>query len=386
MDTTFLIIVGVAIIFAITLRVVLRSFRQRQGRINERDEESLSWDEVAPIAEDTPSEMEAQIERVEKSPPLEKATKITDIIPMEAKPRLEKNEKDVEILHVYKSFGGKEVVKDVSFTLKQGEVFGLVGPNGAGKTTTIRMLMDIIKPDSGEIRVFGQPLGEETKNRIGYLPEERGLYRKMRVSDSLVYLASLKNVESRLASGRAEELLKQVDMLPHKGKKISELSRGMGQIIQFLVTIIHNPDLVILDEPFAGLDPVNRQMIKDIVLELKGQGKAAILSTHMMNEVEEMCDRILMIDKGGVVLYGNLAEIKWRFRNNSVFVECEGAIGDLAGVSGRKEHGKYVELFLDGDTPPQKILSQLVEKNIHIDRFEVSTPSLNEIFLQVVKQ
>ena len=262
----------------------------------------------------------------------------------------------------------------------------MVGPNGAGKTTTIRMLMDIIKADSGEIRVFGQPLKEETKNRIGYLPEERGLYRKMRVSDSLVYLASLKNVESRIASGRAEELLRQVAMLPHKGKKISELSRGMGQIIQFLVTIIHDPDLVILDEPFAGLDPVNRMLIKDIVMELKGQGKTIILSTHMMNEVEEMCDRILMIDEGRVVLYGNLAEIKWRYRNNSVFVACEGTIGELEGVSGRKEHGKYVELFLDGETPPQKILSQLVERNIRVDRFEVSTPSLNEIFLQVVEK
>ena len=364
MDTTFLIILVVAIVVVITLRLVLRSFRQRQaGR--ERGE---TW------------------ERGEEAPSLVKATTITDSVPMEAKPRLEKNEKAVEILHAHKSFGGNAVVTDVSFTLEPGEVFGLVGPNGAGKTTTIRMLMDIIKPDSGEIRVFDQPLAEETKNRIGYLPEERGLYQKMRVSDSLVYLASLKNVESRIASRRADELLRQMDMLPHKGKKINELSRGMGQIIQFLVTIIHDPDLVILDEPFAGLDPVNRKLIKDIGLELKANGKAVILSTHMMNEVEEMCDRILMIDEGRVVLYGELAEIKWRFRNNSVFVECEGAIGELEGVSGRKEHGKMVELFLDGDTPPQKILSQLVERNLRVDRFEVSTPSLNEIFLQVVKR
>ena len=364
MDITFLIILVVAITFVITLRLVLRSFRQRQAR----REGGETW------------------ERDEGAPSLKKAITITDSIPMEAKPQLEKNGKAVEISHINKSFGGNAVVTDVSFTLEPGEVFGLVGPNGAGKTTTIRMLMDIIKPDSGEIMVFDQPLGEETKNRIGYLPEERGLYQKMRVSDSLVYLASLKNMESSIASRRADELLRQLDMLPHKGKKINELSRGMGQLIQFLVTIIHDPDLVILDEPFAGLDPVNRKLIKDIVLELKGNGKAVILSTHMMNEVEEMCDRILMIDEGCVVLYGELAEIKWRFRNNSVFVECEGDIGELQGVSGSKEHGKMVELFLDGETPPQEILNQLVGKNLRVDRFEVSTPSLNEIFLQVVRR
>jgi len=390
MDTTFIIIVFVAIAFAITLRLMLRSFRQRQAErerdeARERGEEVPTMGKTAPMAEGTPSEMETRLKGVEKAPQLESSIPIVEVAPGARETEAEK-EVQVEISHINKSFGGNMVVNDVSFTIEAGEVFGLVGPNGAGKTTSIRMLMDVIKPDSGEIRLFGQPLGEGSKNRIGYLPEERGLYRKMRVSDSLVYLARLKDVETKVAQERAEGLLGQVDMLPHKGKKISELSRGMGQIIQFLVTITHNPDLIILDEPFAGLDPVNRQLLKDIVLGLKREGKAIILSTHMMNEVEEMCDRILMIDKGRVVLYGNLSEIKWRFRNNSVFVECNGAIGELEGVSGRKEHGKYVELFLDGDTPPQKILSQLVEMNIHVDRFEVSTPSLNEIFLQVVKQ
>jgi len=355
METITLVILITAVVVVVTLRLLLRSYRQRQARMKAIDENTLAQEKKITIASSASTETEPQFERV-------------------------------EISRIYKSFGGKEVVRDVSFTLMSGEVFGLVGPNGAGKTTTIRMIMDIIKPDSGEVTVFGQPLKEETKNQIGYLPEERGLYQKMRVADSLVYLASLKNVEARVAKERAEELLRQVDMLPHKGKKISELSRGMGQIIQFLVTIAHNPDVIILDEPFAGLDPVNRQLLKDIVLDLKAQGRTIILSTHMMNEVEEMCDRILMIDQGCVVLYGDLAEIKWRYRNNSVFVECDGAIGELEGVSGMKEHGKYIELFLDGDTPPQKILSQLVEQNIRLDRFEVSTPSLNEIFLQVVKR
>jgi ABC-2 type transport system ATP-binding protein len=291
-----------------------------------------------------------------------------------------------KISHVNKSYGGKPIVQDVSFTLEKGEVLGLVGPNGAGKTTTIRMLMDIVKPDSGEISVFGCPLNEQAKNKIGYLPEERGLYRKMKVYDNLIYLSSLKNVPSSIAKERTEKLLNEVDMSPHKDKKIGELSRGMGQIIQFLVTIAHDPSLIVLDEPFAGLDPVNRLLLKNIILELKKQGKTVILSTHMMNEVEEMCDRVLMINRGQVVLYGNLSDIKQRFRNNSVFVQCDGDVGKIEGVSGRKDHGKYIELFLDGQTTSQQVLNQLIAKSVRIDRFEVSTPSLNEIFIQVVKQ
>jgi ABC-2 type transport system ATP-binding protein len=390
MDTIFVIIVVVAIGFAIILRLMLQSLRQRRmGRdmneAREKGEDAPLLDETTPMAESKPLDKEIQLEGVDKAPRLERTTPIAEVFPSGGQTETVK-EVQAEIARITKSFAGSVVVKDVSFTIERGEVFGMVGPNGAGKTTTIRMLMDIIKPDYGEIRLFGQPLDEDSKNRIGYLPEERGLYRKMTVSDSLVYLAGLKAVETKAAKERTEELLKQVDMLPHKGKKISELSRGMGQIIQFLVTIAHNPDLIILDEPFAGLDPVNRQLLKDIVIGLKRQGKTIIFSTHMMNEVEEMCDRILMIDKGHVVLYGNLAEIKWRYRNNSVFVDCDGDIGEIEGVSGRKEHGNYVELFLDDDNPPQKILGQLIARNLRVNRFEVSTPSLNEIFLQVVKR
>ena len=390
MDTVFIIIVIIAIVLAIVLRLTVRSFKRRREE-QEKDESRDRSEKTPPLEMTTPmslstlSETETQLKGVGKDPRLEITTPIAEVFPLKEQ-IVATREVQAEISHISKSFGGNAVVKDVSFTLERGEVFGLVGPNGAGKTTTIRMLMDIIKPDSGEIRLFGRPLEEDIKNRIGYLPEERGLYRKMRVFDSLIYLASLKDVEAMVAKKRAEELLRQVDMYPHKDKKINELSRGMGQIIQFLVTIAHNPDLIVLDEPFAGLDPVNRQLLKAIVLELKEQGKTIILSTHMMNEVEEMCDRILMIDTGHMVLYGNLAEIKLRYRNNSVFVECDRAIGELEGVSGRKEYGKYVELFIDGETPPQKILSQLVENNIQVDRFEVSTPSLNEIFLQVVKR
>jgi ABC-2 type transport system ATP-binding protein len=292
----------------------------------------------------------------------------------------------VEVSQVNKSFKGIKVVDSVSFNIGQGEIFGMVGPNGAGKTTTIRMLMDIIKPDSGEIKILGEPINEAVKNRIGYLPEERGLYKKLTVSESLSYLAQLKNVKRRVAAEREEELLKRVNMLSHKDKKIEELSHGMGQLIQFVATILHDPELVVFDEPFAALDPVNTQLLKELILELGSQGKSVILSTHMMNQVEELCDRILMINKGKVVLYGSLAEIKSRYRNNSVFVECDRLPETIPGVVGRKSHPKYVELFLDGHASPQEVLNVLVSNGAKIDRFEVSTPSLDEVFIRVVKE
>jgi len=290
----------------------------------------------------------------------------------------------VEVNSIVKSYNYRRVVDDISFSVDQGEIFGLIGPNGAGKTTTIRMMMDITKPDSGNVNIFGESLSEDIKKRIGYLPEERGLYRKLKVIESLVYLASLKGMDSQLAARRADELLVRVDMLSHKGKKIEELSRGMSQIIQFLVTVIHEPQLVVLDEPFAGLDPVNAELLRQMIIELRNRGTAIILSTHRMNEVEELCDRVLMIDDGRCVLYGELAEIKSRYRNNSIFLESRGDVGEIEGVIGRRENKGYVELFLDGETAPEKVLQQLVTRGVTIHRFEVSTPSLNEIFLQIV--
>lgn len=373
-DSLLFILLVVIIVTAMSLRTYLRR-RRLKGDVGGKD--TMSHTDAGRI--DTPDAADA--ERVSST-----AHRLKESRESASATAPSREETLAEISHVNKSYGGRPVVQDVSFTLAKGEVLGLVGPNGAGKTTTIRMLMDIIKPDSGEISVFGRPLDEQAKNRIGYLPEERGLYRKMKVSDNLVYLSRLKAVPSNTARERAEALLKEVDMSMHQGKKISELSRGMGQIIQFLVTLSHDPSLIVLDEPFAGLDPVNRMLLKEIILELKTQGKTVIFSTHMMNEVEEMCDRVLMINRGRVVLYGDLSEIKWRFRNNSVFVQCEGDIGDIDGVSGKKDHGKYVELFLDGQTTAQQVLSQLMAKSIRVDRFEVSTPSLNEIFIQVARQ
>jgi ABC-2 type transport system ATP-binding protein len=289
----------------------------------------------------------------------------------------------VEVSHIVKSFADKVAVNDLSFSVAQGEIFGLIGPNGAGKTTTIRMMMDIIKPDSGEVTILGQRLSEASKSRLGYLPEERGLYKKLRVIDSIVYLASLKGMDRGSAEAKADELLKQTGMLPQRGKKIDELSKGMGQIIQFIVTIIHNPELVILDEPFAGLDPVNTELLKSMVMDLRNKGKALILSTHQMNQVEELCDRILMIDSGRAVLYGNLTEIKSRYRSNSVIVEFEGELGQIPGVAEKRAHKGYVELVLDRNTTPQQVLERLAGAGLTINRFEVATPSLNEIFLRV---
>jgi len=290
----------------------------------------------------------------------------------------------VEVNHIVKSYADKAVVNNLSFSVAQGEIFGLIGPNGAGKTTTIRMMMDIIKPDSGDVTILGEKLSEASKNKLGYLPEERGLYRKLTAIDSIIYLASLKGMDRHSAEEKADELLNQTGMLPHKGKRIEELSRGMGQIIQFIVTIIHNPELVILDEPFAGLDPVNTELLKRMVADLSNQGKAIILSTHQMNEVEELCDRILMINHGRSVLYGKLPEIQSKYRSNSVLLEFEGKLGEVPGVTEKRTHKGYVELVLDGKTTPQQILERLVSTGIVINRFEVATPPLNEIFLKVV--
>ena len=290
----------------------------------------------------------------------------------------------IEVNHIFKTYSNRPAVNDVSFDVNQGEIFGLIGPNGAGKTTTIRMMMDIIKPDSGEIKVMGEKLNDNSKNKIGYLPEERGLYKKMSVMDTIIYFASLKGVDSQLARKRGEELLKRADLLPHRNKRIEELSRGMGQIIQVIITVIHEPDLIILDEPFSGLDPVNTQLLKDLIRDLKNKGKTIIMSTHLMNDIEELCDRLLMINKGRAVLYGSLAEVKSKYRNNSVLVETAGELGTIEGVTEQRPHNGAVELKLDAKTTPQMLLERLIQKGIVVNRFELSTPSLTEIFIKVV--
>ena len=289
----------------------------------------------------------------------------------------------VSVNHLYKSYGSKIAVKDLTFSIDTGEILGLIGPNGAGKSSTLKIILDFMKPDSGEVKVFDLQMNEASKNQIGYLPEEKGLYKNLAAIDVILYLASLKGMDNALAEKKADVLLQQTGMLESKKMKIKHMSRGMGQIIQFIVTIIHDPKLIILDEPFSGLDPVNTEIMKNFLGNLRDEGKAIILSTHQMNEVEELCDRILMINYGSEVLYGDLKDIKSRFRKHSVQVNVEGEIGDLPGVIDKKFNKGSVELVLAQDTTPQTILDRLRHRGITINRFEVTTPSLNEIFLSI---
>ena len=291
----------------------------------------------------------------------------------------------VSVHQLNKSFNGQQAVKDLTFSVERGEILGLIGPNGAGKSTTIKIILDFMKPDSGEITIFGQQMNEALKDRIGYLPEERGLYRRLTAIDLILYLASLKGMDKATAEKKANILLEQTGMLEYKKKKNKEMSRGMGQLIQFIVSIIHDPELVILDEPFSGLDPVRTETVQNIIGKLRGEGKAVILSTHQMNRVEELCDRVLMIDQGRTILYGDIMETRTRFRRNSVQVGIDGELGDLPGVIDRKVKKDCIELVLAPDTSSQAILDQLRERGTTINRFEVTTPSLNEIFLYLVK-
>ena len=282
-----------------------------------------------------------------------------------------------------KSYAGKVAVKDLTFSIDSGEILGLIGPNGAGKSSTIKMILDFMRPDSGDIKIFGQPMIESSKNRIGYLPEERGLYQNLNALDLIIYLASLKGMVKTNARKRALELLEQTGMLESRKKKIKEMSKGMGQLIQFIVTIIHDPELIILDEPFSGLDPVNTELMKNIIGDLRDKGKGIILSTHQMNQVEELGDRILMINQGKIVLYGDLKETKAKFRTNAVQVDIDGELGILPGVIDIKGDNTSKELVLASDTTPQMILDQLRERELTVNRFEVKTPSLNNIFLNI---
>jgi len=290
----------------------------------------------------------------------------------------------VEVNHLYKSYAAVTAVNDLTFSVEPGEILGLIGPNGAGKSSTIKIILDFMKPDSGEVLIFGQQMNEAFKDHIGYLPEERGLYKRLTAIELILYLASLKGMDKATAEKKADALLEQTGMLESKNKKNKEMSMGMGQLIQFIVTVIHNPDLIILDEPFAGLDPVRTETIKNIIGKFRDEEKAIILSTHQMNKVEELCDRVLMIDRGQTILYGDLMDTKAKFKRNSVRVAVDGEIGDLPGVIERKPLNDAVELVLAPDTSPLSILDRLRDQGATINRFEVTTPSLNEIFLTLV--
>jgi len=289
----------------------------------------------------------------------------------------------VEVVNIVKTYGSRKVVDGASFSVEQGEITGLIGPNGAGKTTAIRMMMDIIKPDSGEVRVLGKPFSEESKNLVGYLPEERGLYKKMTVMDTLRYFGALKGMDSADAAAKGEQWLARVNLTVHKQKKMEELSHGMAQLVQIVSTVLHDPRLLVLADPFNGLAPVHMQMVKDIIAEQRVNGKAIILSTHRMNEVEALCDSVYMISKGRGVLQGRLADIKKRFRSNTLEIESDSPVGELAGVVSVRRDDGHTEVVMSDGVTPQQILEQLMRHKVAVTRFEVATPSLNDIFIRI---
>ncbi len=292
----------------------------------------------------------------------------------------------VSLSGLCKTFGAVRAVDNVSFDVYPGEIFGLLGPNGAGKTTTIRMMLDIFRPDCGEVRLFGAPLVEATKQRIGYMPEERGLYRDLKLESTLVYLATLKGLSESAARQQVGDWLRRLDLHKDKNKKIQDLSRGMQQKAQFIATLVHNPDLIVVDEPFANLDPVNTRLAMEILEEQARRGAAIVMSTHLMFQVEAMCNRIVLIDKGRTVLYGEVDKIKRDFATNAVLVGGQGDFTGLPGVLDMRQENSHWRLSLAPGAEPQTIFRTLAGRDgVKIDRFELAEPSLDDIFIAVVQ-
>ncbi len=288
---------------------------------------------------------------------------------------------------ISKHFDSVTAVSDLSLVVKQGAIFGLLGPNGAGKTTTLRMIMRVLIPDEGSIRINGQPLSDRTQDLIGYLPEERGLYPRMQVRKVLTFLGALKGMPEAKAAERARAWLERLELGAWAEKKINDLSKGMQQKVQLIAAILHQPPLLILDEPFTGLDPINAVIVKDIMLELRDQGATIILSTHRMEQVEMMCDTICLINAGSKVLDGELRAIKQAYGKNTVRIEYSGD-GDFLSMPGVVEHvnrfGAVVEAKLRPGADPQEILKAALERGVRISRFELIEPPLNDIFIEKV--
>jgi len=292
----------------------------------------------------------------------------------------------IELQSVSKSFGQVRAVDTISFATREGEIFGLLGPNGAGKSTIIKMIMNILAPDSGSILFDGSPIRESDKDRIGYLPEERGLYRKVKINEMLLYLASLKNADRSAVEKRLDEGFARFDLAEWKTRTPEALSKGMAQKVQFIASVLHDPEFLFLDEPFSGLDPVSTDVLREAILELGRRGTTILFSTHNMEVAERICSRILVIDHGREVISGSLADIKSRYGHNTVAVEFDGAIdfGSLAGmVRNVSRFPRWVEVELLEGASPQTLLKCLVGQ-VSIRRFEVVSPSLHNIFVELV--
>jgi ABC-2 type transport system ATP-binding protein len=291
----------------------------------------------------------------------------------------------VELAGVTKAYESKVAVRDLSLSVEAGQMFGLLGPNGAGKTSSIRMMMGITLPDSGEVRLFEKPFDRKSLDRVGYLPEERGLYKKMKVLEQLVFFGELHGLAKEEARKRASDWAKRLEIDETLGKKTEELSKGMQQKIQFIGSLLHDPGLIVMDEPFSGLDPVNAKLLEKTLIELKDQGKAIVFSTHRMDQVEKLCDSICLIDKGVAVLAGRVREIKSRYERNHVIVEFEGNADFLRSteIAEAKNFSGHAEIRLKPHGNAQKLLNE-ASSMAKIYRFELVEPSLEEIFIWTV--
>ncbi len=294
----------------------------------------------------------------------------------------------VRFKDVTKQFGDLRAVDDVSFEVGQGRIFGLLGPNGAGKTTSIRMLTYILKPDSGSIEVFGIPVGPETQTRLGYLPEERGLYKKMKVGEQLVYLARLRGLSRQDARKRIRYWLERFGAYDWIGQEVGELSKGMQQKIQFVATIAHDPDCLIFDEPFSGLDPINSEMLKEVILELRDSGKTIFFATHRMEQVEQLCDDIALFSKGKLILNGDLNQIRSSYGHNSIRLRFTGDsrfLSDMKNIRINNRSTNYAELRLLEGADDQAILRE-AQKYVRVQGFDLVQPSIQEIFIDSVSR
>jgi ABC-2 type transport system ATP-binding protein len=291
----------------------------------------------------------------------------------------------IRVVELVKRYGDLVAVDHLSFEVWEGEIFGLLGPNGAGKTTTIRVVMDIIQPEEGTATVLGQP-PHLAKDRVGYLPEERGLYRNLKVRDVLVYLAELKGVSRSAARERAATLLAKVALDEWEARKVRDLSRGMQQRLQFVASIVHDPAVIFLDEPFQGLDPLNVERVKALIAELRDEGKTIVLSTHQMNLVEALCDRILLINRGRAVLYGSLEEIKLRYARNTIRVHARGVPADVPGVLAVEPDDGAFNLTLADGVQPRAVLRALLDRDVEMRAFEVAPVPLEDIFVAAVSE
>ena len=294
-------------------------------------------------------------------------------------------EEAIVLDRVRKSFGGLVAVDDLSLRVPTGCIYGFLGPNGAGKTTTMRMILAILYPDSGRISVLGHSTAERVRNRVGYLPEERGLYAKMRVEDFIAYIGRLKGMDGHRAKTRAGALLEEFGLGDARRKRCEALSRGMRQKVQILSALVHDPELAILDEPFSGLDPVNLELMRDAITRMKRDGKTVILSTHMMEQAEQICDSILLIDRGKKVVDGPLAQVR-ASGGQGILLDYDGdgaILRDLPDIRRVNDAGQQAELLLEEGADPQEILARLVGK-VRIRRFDLREPSLHEVFIRAV--